>query len=95
MDENKQQILEAVAQAEKQLQPFDRSLDGVSYDDINTEFDVSDFGINPSAYIPLRLAELSEREPPYLQQVQDPGNSASANYRLTEDGWRVVGVVPP
>lgn len=95
MNENKQAILEAVAQAEKQLRPFDRSIDGVSYDDINSEFEVSDFGVHPTCYIPPRLAGLSDRDPSYLKQVQTPGNAANGQYRLTKHGWNVVDVGPP
>jgi hypothetical protein len=91
VDNNKQAILEAVAAVEKQLRPFKQSRDGVSYEDIDGRFEASDFGgLNTTAYIPARFAELSKCDPPLLEQVQDSGSKASANYRLTEHGWNAV-----
>lgn len=91
MDDNKRTILEAVAVVEKQLRPFNQSHSGVSHEDIDDRFEASDFGgVNTTAYIPARLAELSEYDPPLLEQVQDPGSEASAKYQLTEYGWNTV-----
>lgn len=96
MDENKREILEAVAQAEKRVRPFVDSLEGVSYEDIIDEFDNSDFGgVNTDAYIPPRLSELEDYNPPLLNEVQDSGSEATANYRLTDHGWKRVDEKPP
>lgn len=92
MTQSKRVILEAVATAEKELRPFENSLRGVSYEDIDDDLNMSDLGIklNTTAYIPPRLSELADESPPKLYEAMDSGAEASANYRLTDHGWDIV-----
>jgi len=96
MDDNKRAILEAVAKAEKEIRPFEDEMEGVSHEDTDDDFEKSDFGINTTAYIPLRLYEMHECEDPsVLNCPSDSGGASNARYRLTEYGWSIVDERPP
>ena len=96
MDNNKRAILEAVARAEKELHSFEEQEKGVSHEDIDDDFEKSDFGMNTTAYIPPRLYEMYKHEDPQLLNCpSDSGGVSNAKYRLTEYGWSITDERPP
>ncbi|MDQ2053186.1 hypothetical protein [Halobellus sp. H-GB7] len=89
-----EEIMERVAEVEKQQRPYPSDADGVRYSDIIDHYVRSEeFDAPPMVMISDRLDHLSEDG--YLRQLRPDPSPVSATYRLTHRGWRMVKSSPP
>jgi len=87
------EILERVAEIERNSRPFEYSTSGVTYEDLMEFFEYDDFGNPPLIMLPNRLKYMSNNG--YLNQVYSSGSSANATYRLAEPSWSIVDTSHP
>ena len=90
---NDRDILERVAEMERENRPFEYQTEGVVYEDLMEFFEYDDFGNPPLIMLPNRLKYLSENG--YLNQVYSSGSSANATYRMAEPSWKIVDAERP
>jgi len=85
------EILERVAEIEKQQRPYPSDVEGVGYSDIIELYGrLEAFDAPPMVMIPDRLDDLSGEG--YLRQVSSDQSVTTVAYRLTQRGWRTVGI---
>lgn len=80
-------ILRAIAQEQRDKEPFHDDIEGVSYKDIRSEFSNEDFGgVNPTMGLPPRIGGLADE---YVSRVYRAANNPN-RYRLTDRGEDVA-----
>lgn len=82
-------ILKLVTGRESHFYPFEYEIAGIEAEDIVDEFEFDDFDSHPIIMVSNRMHHLSEAR--YLNKVYPHRSSANAAYRLTRQGWDVVG----
>lgn len=91
LSETKIEILEAVAEAEHENQPFEYSHEGITYEEIRSDF-IDEFDVDPTLKLPALLKSIYDGG--FLEKTYTASNSPN-QYRLTSQGWNAVSTQEP